>query len=228
MLADASGAHLLPTLLVVSLVYRRPGNQIDLLWFISVAVWSLSYGLRGILWHQLSDLDNDEKAGLSTFVLRHKLSVLHRLGNFVIFPVELTAFAIMLWHARSRLAIGLLFVYALLQWARKKQWKTSLVIVVPRTRYLIVMQEYYEFFYPLVFVLSSSLTFPWDAVVLVLHLLIFPRRAAQAGRDVVKLIRGYTRMRLTTWHADAHRLGSALLLVRALCGRPVPKEKLPG
>ncbi len=95
-LADASGAHLLPTLLVVSLVYRWREVSIDFLWFAAVAVWSLSYGLRGILWHQLSDAENDQKAGVHTFVLRHGRSNLHRLGTFVVFPAELTAFALML------------------------------------------------------------------------------------------------------------------------------------
>jgi len=188
-LADASGAHLLPALLVISLVYRRKGIPIDFLWFTSVAVWSLSYGLRGILWHQFSDLDNDEKAGLRTFVLRHKLTPLYRFGNFIVFPAELSSFAIMLWYTGSRLAICLLFVYALLQWTRRKRWKTNLVIVAPKTRYRIVMQEYYEVFYPLAFLLSSSLKYPADAVVLFLHLFLFPRRAAQTLKDIIKLIK---------------------------------------
>lgn len=189
-MADASGAHLLPTLLVVSLVFRHQQIPLDLRWFSAVAVWSLSYGLRGILWHQLSDLQNDERAGVSTFVVRHKLSRLHRLGNFIIFPAELGAFAVMLWHAGSRISIGLLLLYVTLQWFRKQRWKMNLVIVAPRIRYLIVMQEYYEFFYPLAFLLSSSFRYPLDAVVLILHLLIFPRRAAQTLKDIVKLIGG--------------------------------------
>jgi hypothetical protein len=191
-LADASGAHLLPTLLVTSLVYRRRDLPIDPLWFISVAVWSLSYGLRGILWHQLSDLHNDEKAGLRTFVLRHKLSHLHRLGNFIVFPAELTAFGLMLWQAGSRVSIGLLFLYVLLQWWRKKHWHTNLVIVAPKPRYVIVMQAYYEVFYPSAFLLSSSMIYPMDALILVLHLLIFPRRATRTLKDIIKLIKGST------------------------------------
>lgn len=188
-LADAAGAHVLPTLFVVGLVYRRTAIPIDYLWFASVAVWSICYGLRGILWHQFSDLENDEKARLRTFVLRHKLSTLHRLGTFVIFPAELTAFAMMLCLAGSRISVGLLFLYVLLQWTRKRRWHTNLVIVAPKTRYLIVMQEYYEVCYPIAFLLSSSLRHPRDAFVLILHLIIFPRRAAQTLKDIAKLIR---------------------------------------
>jgi 4-hydroxybenzoate polyprenyltransferase len=189
-LADASGAHLMPTLLVTCLVFRRKELPIDLLWFTPVAVWSLSYGLRGILWHQLSDLHNDERAGLSTFVLRHRLLFLHRLGNFIVFPAELTAFGLMLWQTGSRVSIGLLFLYVLLQRWRKKHWHTNLVIVAPKPRYLIVMQEYYEVFYPSAFLVSSSIAYPMDALILVLHLIVFPSRATRTLKDIIKLIKG--------------------------------------
>ncbi|MET0626015.1 MAG: hypothetical protein ABW250_23980, partial [Pyrinomonadaceae bacterium] len=96
LLADASGAHLFPTLLVVGLVYRWSAEPLNLVWFAAVAVWSLSLGLRGNLWHQLSDRDNDEKVHLRTFARSHKITLLHRVGNFVIFPTEWMAFAIML------------------------------------------------------------------------------------------------------------------------------------
>ena len=87
LLADACGAHLFPTLFAASLVYRRNAGPVDAVWLASVAAWSLSFGLRGILWHQLSDLHNDEKIGLRTFARRHKITWLRRLGNFISFPV---------------------------------------------------------------------------------------------------------------------------------------------
>jgi len=187
LLADASGAHLFPTLLVVGLVYRWRGDTVDLLWFASVAAWSLSYGLRGNLWHQLSDLHNDEQAGLRTFARRHKIARLHRLGNFVIFPVEVAAFAFMLWRAGSQLAVAFLCFYVLLEWSRKKLWEMNLVVVVPRDRYSIVMLEYYEVFFPLALLMSSSRQNPADALVVVAHLCFFPQRAGQVLKDIIKL-----------------------------------------
>ncbi|MDQ3812439.1 MAG: hypothetical protein M3347_00650, partial [Armatimonadota bacterium] len=192
--ADASGAHLLPTLLVVSLVFRWRGHSLDLIWFTAVAVWSLCYGLRGILWHQLSDLQNDEKIGLHTFVQGHNITLAQRLGNFIIFPLEMVAFAVMLWHAGSRLSIAFLFLYALLEWLRKRLLEVNLVIVVPQAQYQIVMQEYYEVFYPLAFLLSSSLQHPRDAFIIVVHFLLFPRRAAQSLKDSGEIIRRRNRL----------------------------------
>lgn len=188
-LADASGAHLFPTLLVVSLVFHWNGNPIDPIWFSAVAVWSLCYGLRGILWHQLSDLDNDKKIGLRTLVLRHEGIWLERLGNFVIFPVEITAFAAMLSYSRNYFAPGFLVLYAVLAWLRKKCSEVNFVIVVPKVRYQIAMHEYYEVFFPLAFLFSSSLQHPRDAIIIFVHLLLFPRRAFRIPQDVLQIAR---------------------------------------
>lgn len=189
LLADASGAHLFPTLLVVALVYRWNAEPIDPVWFTAVAVWSLCLGLRGNLWHQLSDLHNDEKIGLRTFARRHKIARLHRLGNFVIFPLEAAGFAVMLWRVGSPAAFALLGLYALLEWSRKSWWKMNLVVVAPKERFHIVMLEYYEAFFPLAVLLTSAWRHPADALVVAAHLLLFPRRATQAVRDAFKMLR---------------------------------------
>ncbi|MFN2598334.1 MAG: UbiA family prenyltransferase [Pyrinomonadaceae bacterium] len=181
-LAHASGAHLFPTLLAVALVYRRAGAA-DALWLVAAAAWSLSFGVRGILWHQLGDLRNDEKIDLRTFARRHKVAWLNRLGNFVVFPAEAASFCLMLYHAGSPVAVALLCYYALLTYLRKRLWGVNLVVVMPRERSHIVMQEYYELFFPLAFLLSSSWRYPLDALVVAPQLLLFPRRAAQSAKD---------------------------------------------
>ncbi|HEX8776452.1 MAG TPA: UbiA family prenyltransferase [Pyrinomonadaceae bacterium] len=191
LLADASGAHLFPTLLAVALVYRQSVVTLDTVWFASVAVWSLSFGIRGILWHQLSDLNNDEKIGLGTFARLHKLAWLGRVGNFIILPAEVAAFSFMLWHSGSRLAGALLCYYALLIFLRKRLWGVNLVVVVPKSRYQIVMQEYYEVFFPLAILLSSSGLYPLDALMIAPHLLLFPRRALQSVKDMKVFIVGF-------------------------------------
>jgi 4-hydroxybenzoate polyprenyltransferase len=189
LLADASGAHLFPTLLVVSLVYRWRGEPVDIAWFTCVAAWSLSYGLRGNLWHQLSDSHNDQKIGLHTFVQNRTITQLRVVGNFIIFPVEIAAFALMLWRAGSQMAVAFLCFYALLEWSRMAMWKMNLIVVVPRDRYSIVMLEYYEVFFPLALLLSSSRQNPTDALMILAHLLFFPGRAAQVLKDIFKLVK---------------------------------------
>lgn len=189
LLADASGAHLFPTLVAVVLVFRHAGAPPDALWLAAVAAWSLALGLRGNLWHQLSDLRNDEKVGLRTFARRHKITRLRGLGNFAIFPVEAAAFACVLWRAGSLAAVAALGLYALLERWRRGMWRTDLVVVVPAERSSILLLEYYEVFYPLALLLSSALLHPPDALVLAAHLLLFPRRATQTLKDALKLLK---------------------------------------
>ncbi|HEX8116789.1 MAG TPA: UbiA family prenyltransferase [Pyrinomonadaceae bacterium] len=192
LLADASGAHLFPTLVVVVLVYRFGGALVDPQWFTVVAVWALCLGLRGNLWHQLSDLRNDARVGLRTFASRHKITLLRGLGNFVIFPAEAAAFALILWRAGSVAALVALLFYALLEGARRVAWGMRLVVVVPKERASIVMLEYYEVFFPAALIISSALRHPSDALVLAAHLLLFRRRPAQCLKDAFNLLRHFS------------------------------------
>src|SRR5207237_4830600 len=64
-LCDASGAHLFPALTAV-LIASGPGTH-DRAWMAAAAVWAFSYGVRGILWHQLADRDSDALTGMQTF-----------------------------------------------------------------------------------------------------------------------------------------------------------------
>jgi 4-hydroxybenzoate polyprenyltransferase len=190
LIADALGAHLFPTLLAVALVYRWRGDPIDPLWFASIAVWALSAGLRGNLWHQLSDRANDTRIGVRTFAQRYAPSLLHALGDLVIFPLELGAFAVILWRGGSHWAIVLLGPYALLELSRRVVWKVNLVVVAPQPRSSILMLEYYELFFPIAMLISSSLRYPRDGLLIAGHLLIFYTRAIPCGKDVIILMKG--------------------------------------
>ena len=57
-IADASGAHLFPSLFVASSMMHNMHISIDPYWLVIVGVWSFAYGLRGILWHQFWDREN--------------------------------------------------------------------------------------------------------------------------------------------------------------------------
>jgi 4-hydroxybenzoate polyprenyltransferase len=190
-LADACGAHLFPTLLAIAAVYRWTRQPFDMIWLASVGVWSFSFGMRGILWHQLSDLHYDESINLRTFVRAHRTESLQRLGNFIIFPVEVTAFAVMLLHTRSVVAITLLGFYALLNFLRGRLYGSNFCIVEPKPSFHhILMHEYYEVFFPLAFILASATQHPLDAFVLVVHGLFFPKRWRNTGIEIALIVRG--------------------------------------
>jgi hypothetical protein len=175
-LADASGAHLLPQLITISALTYWCGKQLDFAWFIAVSVWALFCGIRGILWHQLKDKQNDELAGATTFGQLHDSRFIQRLGERIIFPTEVVAFVFMLFYTRNIAAFLLLAFYGYMVWLRYRLWLLETIIVLTKKKYRIALHEYYEFFYPLAFLIVACIRRPFDLVVLVGHLILFPRQ----------------------------------------------------
>lgn len=188
-LCDASGANLFPTLVAVTIAYRAAGHTPEPAWFISVGAWGFANGLRGILWHQLTDREHDRKAGVRTFAERHPARVATFVGTWIAFPIELAALGVMLWKLRSAWPVAFLVIYSLLAALRVHRWSMNAVIVAPKPRFLIVLHEYYDVYLPLAILAASASRFPRDFLILGAHLLVFPLRKIQTLRDTAKLIR---------------------------------------
>jgi hypothetical protein len=186
-LCDASGAHLFPTLVAVLLVFRAVDRPPDPVWLAAVGVWSFANGLRGILWHQLTDRDNDHISGVRTFAQRHPPAAAIRLGTFLIFPLELAALGVLLWRMQSHWPLALLAAYAAFTAIRAHRFALRLVIVKPKSRYLILLHEYYDLYLPVAVLLASALHHPLDWLMLLLHLAVFPGRLRQTLRDALQL-----------------------------------------
>lgn len=181
-LCDASGAHLFPTLVAVVLAFREAGRPVSVAWMLAVAAWTLGNGVRGILWHQLTDLEHDRHAGVRTFAQRHPPVVAARVGTFLAFPLEVFGLAWMLWQMRSPWAFAALVAYAVMVGLRVWLFGMRVVIVAPKARFLIALHEFYDAWLPITVLVASA-----DWVVLAVHLVLFPTRAWQAVRDAGKL-----------------------------------------
>ena len=188
-LCDASGAHLFPTLVAVVLAFRAAGKPVSAPWILAIGVWTFANGIRGILWHQLTDLEHDRHAGVRTFAQRHAPHVAARLGTFVAFPLELIALAAMLWQMRSVSPVAALAAYLVLTAWRLRYWAVNAVIVAPKPRFLIVLHEYYDAWLPVSILIASALRYPYDWIVLAIHLLVFPTRTRLALGDAIKVLR---------------------------------------
>jgi hypothetical protein len=180
-LCDAAGAHLFPALVAVLLACRGAQRVVSGAWVASVAVWALAYGLRGIVWHQLSDAENDRAADVGTFARRHPRAAAV-IGTFVVFPLELGALAAMLWQIGSPWPLAFLVLYALYAARSARRWQTAPVIVVPKPRFFIVLHEFYSDLFPVALLITAAARDRRDLVVLGAHLLLFPRRVAHAIR----------------------------------------------
>ena len=176
-LCDAAGAHLFPALVAVFVVRRAVSDA----WTASVAVWALAYGLRGIVWHQLTDADNDRAAGVRTFARRYPRAA-PVIGTFFVFPIELGALAAMLWQIGGAWPPAFLALYALYAVHSARRWQTAPVIVAPKPRFFIVLHEFYSDLFPIALLITAVARDRRDVVILVAHVVLFPRRVVHAIR----------------------------------------------
>ena len=180
-LCDAAGEQLFPALVAVLLACRGAQRAVSGAWVASVAVWALAYGLRGIVWHQLTDVDNDRVAGFRTFARQHPRAA-QVIGTFVVFPLELGALAALLWQIGSAWPPAFLALYVLYAVRSARRWHTAPVIVVPKPRFFIVLHRFYSDLFPVALLITASVRDRRDLVVLAAHLLLFPRRVIHAIR----------------------------------------------
>jgi hypothetical protein len=183
LLADAAGSSLFPSLVALILAFRAAGTPLDPVWIGAAAIWALAFGIRGILWHQLLDAENDRRAGVGTFAVRHRAGAVIALGKYLVFPAELAALAILLWRLESPAPLLALAAYSALVARRVPIFRMRATIVEPGPRHMILLQEYYDLFLPLGLLAASAVRHPADLLVLAAHLLLFPRRAIQIVRD---------------------------------------------
>ncbi|AIZ62617.1 hypothetical protein PK28_01045 [Hymenobacter sp. DG25B] len=181
-LADASGAHLFPQLLTVSLLHDWAARPLPGLWWLAVGAWALACGFRNILWHQLTDVVADEQAGVATLVTVRGAGIVKKLGERGAFPIEIGALGLMLWVSGQGLPLVLLALYGALELFRFRLWNIRPVVLEPHRR--IILNEFYEVFYPLSFLLLQCWRFPTDGLVLGLHLLLFWRHLWPTLREV--------------------------------------------
>ena len=186
---DAIGAHLVPAIFAVGLM--RPHQQLDP-WISSVAVWSFAYGLRGILGHQIADEAADRAANLETFVVRNGAAATERLLKYLVFPVEISALAAILLLVGSPvvwigLALSLAFV-----WAKVFRYRLRPVLSVSSTRQTIILADFYITFLPACLLVALALRSPPFALLLPVHLLLFPNYHSANLRELIGLYRGGT------------------------------------
>ena len=180
-LCVAAGEQMFPALTAVLIACRGAQRAASGAWVCSVAVWALAFGLRGIVWHQLRDVENDRAAGVRTFASRQPRTA-SAIGTFVVFPLELGAFAAMLWQIGGAWPAAFLLLYTLYAIRSARRGQVTPVIVAPKPRSFIVLQDFYTDLLPIALLIAASVRDRRDLVILAAHLLLFPRAVVHAIR----------------------------------------------
>jgi 4-hydroxybenzoate polyprenyltransferase len=172
--ADACGSHLFISLLMVTSVTEFTHSALNLPWLIAVGAWSFFYGLRGILWHQFKDRENDRHVNLRTLASRVDPRSFFR-KSVIIFLLELLALLYMLIQMSNILVVAFLILYLITVMLRYRKWNQAIVLIIaPMDQpYQIIMLDYYQFFLPVSLLIFAAATQAAAWIVLLIHLLLF-------------------------------------------------------
>lgn len=189
-IADACGAHVFPFLFFVSGISFLKKMNIDWQWFTLIGIWSMCYGLRGILWHQFYDRENDIKAGLNTFAVSVEPRSFKKVSYIILF-IELVFFSAILASIWKFLPIFFIGVYFILVICRYKILGIQMIAFIPPVskNFNIIMVDYYQVVFPLSLLAIFVTTDPYVLILGVAHLLLFPRSIKWVLRDAVNSLR---------------------------------------
>jgi 4-hydroxybenzoate polyprenyltransferase len=178
--ADACGGMLFPALWSALLVDPEASR----VFLAGLATWSLAFGLRGIIFHQLGDLTADRISGVQTMAVRLGEAKTRALLRFVVFPVEVGALGFVLWLGGSIFVIPLLTAYLLLQLVLWKWLRIRTVVSAPLPRSRIMLLKYYQVWFPLTSVFALSLHDVTVLICIPLHAMLFPDTWKRLGEHM--------------------------------------------
>jgi len=173
--ADAFGAHVFPTLFVLSGMFEFMGREHDVYVFLILGVWSFSYGLRGILWHQFLDLHNDRIAGVKTFASNSKTNQIKLLERIII-CAELVFFGLLVLSFDQLILLvflGCFIIYTMVI-ARVTSITQVLILVPEKGSWTFFMSSFYQTVVPLTLIILLSIQKPVFLILIPGYLLLFP------------------------------------------------------
>lgn len=182
--ADAAGSQLFPTLYAAALLSSWLDIELPLYALLLLGVWSFCLGLRGILWHQFHDLENDIRSGMYTWVRKLSGKNIRALGIAVL-SVEIFALLLLLIAFNQYLCLACLAVYALYLWLRHRRTAVEIITIkYTSPNYCILMNEYYQVFLPIAILASISADHPQALYLLLIHIAIFPTGLYKVCRNI--------------------------------------------
>lgn len=174
-LADACGSQVFPSLLVISFLSYKTQQPVNVFFFMAVTVWSLCFGLRGILWHQCIDQHHDLKTGFRS-ILQMLSRQQEKIVTAFIVLAELLSLAYILVYAASIIAVIGLAVYFIYTITIRMKWQVKMIGIRPPAdgnRYQIFLHLYYLAIFPITILISLSLQQEYAWILLLCHLFCF-------------------------------------------------------
>lgn len=187
-LMDALGSLVFPTLFIASYLLTKTHTEIGMVQICFLFTWLLCTGIRGILWHQMSDAENDRISGLITFVHRLKPSQVSVAGNMIIM-IEVTSFLAFICSYSLPGVYAGLFLYGIYTYAILSKWNIKSIIFDPgNTSYRILMFDFYQVFFPLSILLQGCFVNSINILALIVHFILFPVNTVKIFNEAKRLV----------------------------------------
>jgi len=185
-LADALYSRVVPVLTVLSL-----GDVLPLPSLLLVSIWMLLAGIRNILLHQISDVENDALANEQTAVLTIGIQRAKRLEPYFLLPLEflLSIIALVMLSNHTSYIHLTLPLFLVLTLIRFKIWQPEHQSqAIWKERVLFLPNNFYEDVLPIGLLVVLSITNPSFWPLVGAHLLIFPHSSQKIFRDFVSIV----------------------------------------
>lgn len=174
--ADAAAAHVYPALLALLVVQYLSIRSYALPFLLTVGIWSVAVGLRGILSHQLQSDEHDRAANLPTVVHRYGHATIESLVVFGLLPIELAAFCGAILQSQATTLFKTAWLVFVLYEFLKFKLNAFPVVVFRREgqpHLPFVDEGFYKVWGPLALALDAALSDPLYLVLAPLYALLF-------------------------------------------------------
>ncbi|MCH5718711.1 UbiA family prenyltransferase [Niabella hibiscisoli] len=187
-LADASGAHIFINLLMVSSLSYISKHPINWFWLLAIGVWATCGGIRGIMWHQFTDRDNDIKSGIETFATRREAKDF-RYIEWVLLLIESIALFYVIYTLSITLVYYSFIAYLILMLLRFKVLHQEPISFLHKTsNYQTLLLDFTDLFLPAALLVYSSFHQPKAWILLLIQLLLFPGRWILILKDCYRIL----------------------------------------
>jgi hypothetical protein len=174
-LADAFGAHVFPTLTILSSMEFALNVSFSTGLYLFFGVWTFLFGIRGILWHQFQDLANDQLSKVNTFATTVDRRIIKK-WELLLILLEIMSFTLIIWITGKYWIYLLVLFYLLFSWiSLVKSDRHPVLILCPSEKtWHFLMASFYQTFLPFSMLIALSAQNSWIAILLPIFAVLFP------------------------------------------------------
>ncbi len=190
-LSDALAAHVYPVVLCFVIASFHAPEAMSAMAVVPALLWAFTFGLRGILAHQLLDADSDRQGGLATVVHDFGRSKLISGILYGLVPIEiLSLLALFAVLAVKPVFIAVVVIYAVHEALKLWQRWTIMLFSREERSYLSVSDNsFYEVWGPLAAALYAAVMDIWLAPLVPAFVAMFWERLSNEWLKVRRLWR---------------------------------------